>query len=81
MRLCRVAGGPHGVSVVFGSHSSPCAGSAASAAGTLQQPGADAGLEQVIMEEQFNLPSWVPHLLQEDRDCLWLLLLESCVAG
>lgn len=55
-------------------HSSPCAGSAASAAGTLQQPGADAGLEQ------FNLPSWAPHLLQEDRDCLWLLL-ESSVAG
>lgn len=59
----------------------PCAGRAASAAGALQQPGADAGLGQLVVEEQFNLPSWAPHLLQEDRDCLWLLLLESSVAG
>lgn len=68
--------------LVLGSGSSPCAGSAGSAA-VMQQPGA--GQSQcwapaVDVEEQFNLLSSVPHLLQEDRDCLWLLL-ESCVVG
>lgn len=35
-------------------------------------------MTSVIMEKQFNVSSSGPCLLNEDRDCL-LLLLKSCV--